>query len=100
MLAFFAQAVLADEHQGGQENRFQGDNHGQEPVGKWVERTHADTPSVQYNPHAKPHDMYIHKDHAPRKSGDGVGDPVLHAALTSSPQAQLNNSANVSLNDV
>src|ERR1043166_5295462 len=100
MLAFFAQAVLADEHKCGQENRFQGYNHSQESVGKWVERTHADASSVQHNPHAKPHDMHIHTDHAPRKRGDGVGDPVLYAALTSSPQAQLDNGANVPLNDV
>jgi hypothetical protein len=44
--------------------------------------------------------MYIRKDHAPRKSGDGVGETVLHAARTSRPQAQLDNGANVPLNDL
>jgi hypothetical protein len=44
--------------------------------------------------------MHIHTDHAPRKSGDDIGDAVLYGARTSSLQAQLDNSANVALNDI
>jgi hypothetical protein len=36
----------------------------------------------------------------PEKEVMASADPVLHAALTSSPQAQLDNGANVPLNDV
>src|SRR6266511_6494994 len=100
MLGFFAQAVLANEHKCCKENRFQGHDHGQESVWEWVERTHAYTSGVKKNPHSKPHDMHIHKDHAPRKRGDGVGDTVLHASRTSSLQAKLDNGANVPLNDL
>src|SRR5512132_4704132 len=100
MLGFFAQAVLANEHKGCQENRFQGHDHGQEPVWKWVERTHAYTSGVKKNPHGKPRNMHIDKGHVPRKSSDGVGDTVLHASRTSSLQAKLDNGANVPLNDL
>ena len=66
----------------------------------FVERPHADTSSVQHKPHAKPDDIHIHTDHAPRKSGDGIGEMVLHPARTSRLEAQLNNGANVPLNDL
>ena len=44
--------------------------------------------------------MHVRKDHTPRKGGDGVGDTVLHASLTSRLQAQVDNRANVFLNDL
>ena len=40
------------------------------------------------------------QDHAPRKSGDSIREMVLHAARTSRLEAQLNNGANVPLNDL
>src|SRR4030095_12412478 len=100
MLRFCAQAVLANEHKGGQENRFEGHNHGQEAVWEWVEWTHADTAGVQQNPHAEPHEMHIHKNHAPRNRGDGVGEQVLHASRTSCLEAQLDHGANIPLDDL
>jgi hypothetical protein len=44
--------------------------------------------------------MHIHKDHVSRKEGNGIGETVLHAVLTRRLQAQLDNGANVPLNDV
>ena len=54
--------------------------------------------SVQKNPESEPPDMDINKEHAPRISGDGIGQTILHASFLSSFQAKLDNGANVPLN--
>ena len=44
--------------------------------------------------------MDINKEHAPGISGDGVGDTVLQASFPSGFETNLDNGADVSLNDI
>jgi hypothetical protein len=44
--------------------------------------------------------MEVHKDHAARKRGDGIGKAVLHGPFVGGLETQARDGANVALNDM
>jgi hypothetical protein len=61
---------------------------------------YAEMSGVKEYPDGKPRDMQIDEDHASREGCNGIGGPVLQASFVRSLEAELNNRANISLNDL
>jgi hypothetical protein len=70
-LAFLVGPVLADHHEGRQEDRLQRHDHGQQPIGVVLD--------AQDDPGGEPDDVEVDELHRPGEPGDLVGDPVLQA---------------------
>src|SRR5262249_12956420 len=70
-LALGVGSVLADQHEGREEDRLEGDDHRQQAV-----RVVLDS---EPDPEAEPEDVDVDEQHRARKGSDRIGDPVLHA---------------------
>src|SRR6476661_2868854 len=73
-LAFLVRAVLADHHEGREEDRLERDDHRQQPV-----RIGLDS---EPDPGCEPDDVEIHELHRAAEGCDAVGDAILDAGLT------------------
>src|SRR3954469_6612549 len=68
-LALRVGAILADHHEGRQEDRLERDDHRQEAVGVDL--------NSEADPAAEPGDVDVHEQHRAREGGDPVREPVL-----------------------
>ena len=68
-LALRVRAVLADQHEGREENRLEGDDHGQQAVRILLD--------AEADPAGEPDDVDVDEQHRAAEVGDRVGDPVL-----------------------
>jgi hypothetical protein len=73
-LPFRVGAVLADHHEGREEDRLERNDHRQEAV--WV------LLDAEADPAGEPDDVDVHERHRAGEGGDPVCDPVLHTLCT------------------
>jgi hypothetical protein len=71
-------AVLADHHEGGQEDRLQRHDHGEQPERERVERVGRQL--VEHDPGGEPDHVDVDEQHRAGEPGDAVGELVLGAA--------------------
>src|SRR3954453_14262083 len=71
-------AVLADHDEGGEEDRLEADDHGEESEGELVElERRPEDPDVDEDPDPEPDGVEIHEIERAGEAGDLIGGPIL-----------------------
>ncbi len=87
--------VLTDEHECGEEDRFQGDYQCQQAKRERIEWRPPEPAQIERDPKAEPDSVDIDEGHTSRKDRQRISDSVLKALLALFFSAHLNNRANI-----
>ncbi len=93
-------AVLADEHEGREEDRLERHDEREQTVGKRIEAAMPDPSLVLGDPPHEPHDVDVHEPHVSGEPGEPVGQAVLQRRVRLFGRAHVRHRVDVPLNDV
>jgi hypothetical protein len=102
MVAPLAQSrlmILADENEGGEKNRFQGDNQRKKSEGKWIEMCDSGN-DINDDPASKPDQMRPYKGHAATEIRDRVSNIVGSGPIGFCSLVQLYDRLDIALRQI